>query len=61
MKLNTIRRALLLIATAGALSAGCGIEPIKPIPPAGCKDVVAECICEANGRNCRYVWRCVKY
>jgi hypothetical protein len=38
---------------------GCGIKPIKPIPPIGCKDLVARCQCDAKGKNCVWVWDCV--
>jgi hypothetical protein len=30
------------------------------LPPLGCRDLVAECMCDAKGQNCRWVWRCVK-
>ncbi len=26
-------------------ASGCGLMPIKPLPPLGCKDLVAECRC----------------
>lgn len=39
---------------------GCGVKPIKPIKPIGCKDLVPECQCDQNGRNCKWVWVCVK-
>jgi hypothetical protein len=38
---------------------GCGLKPLKPLLGMGCVDMVAECICDANGRNCYWVWRCV--
>lgn len=52
----------LMIATRPVIYAadGCGIKPIKPIPPIGCKDLVAECICDANAENCRWEWRCAR-
>jgi hypothetical protein len=43
-----------------ACAGQCGIKPIKPIPPIGCKDMVAECSCDASGRNCSWRWVCVK-
>ena len=36
----------------------CGIMPIKPIPPLGCSDLCAQCQCNANGSDCRWVWNC---
>lgn len=41
-------------------SGQCGIQPIKPIVPIGCRDVVPVCVCDANGRNCRWEWQCVR-
>ena len=38
----------------------CGLRPLKPLVPLGCADLVAQCECDARGRNCRYVWICVK-
>jgi hypothetical protein len=39
--------------------AGCGVKPVKPVRPVGCKDLVASCQCDDRG-NCRWVWVCVK-
>ncbi len=39
--------------------ASCGITPIKPIPPIGCRDLVPVCSCDSRG-NCAYSWICVK-
>ena len=36
----------------------CGIMPIKPIPPIGCTDLCAQCQCNADGSDCRWVWNC---
>ncbi len=41
------------------LGAGCGLEPLKPIVPLGCRDLQAECVCNLSGDKCRWVWRCV--
>ena len=36
----------------------CAIEPTPPrLPPLGCKELVATCICEQNG-TCRWVFIC---
>ncbi|MGA2905459.1 MAG: ATP-dependent Clp protease proteolytic subunit [Candidatus Korobacteraceae bacterium] len=37
----------------------CGIVPIKPIPPIGCKDLRPECVCDSSGNNCHWEWVCV--
>jgi hypothetical protein len=41
-------------------AAGCGIKPVKPIVPIGCKDLVAQCRCDARGNNCAWEWVCSK-
>jgi hypothetical protein len=67
----TMRLATLLVLIAGALvfsstspepacaAVGtCGVKPIKPIPPLGCKDLCAQCQCNATGTDCNWVWVC---
>lgn len=63
------RIVLILAATLAALTlaprstvsaAGCGITPIKPIPPIGCSDLKAKCTCDASGQKCSWEWECVK-
>jgi len=50
----------IISAPQPTVSAGsCGIKPIKPIPPAGCKDLRAECVCDNQGKNCKWQWICV--
>ncbi len=65
-----MRLATLIALIAGAFvlssaapepacaSLGCGIKPIKPIPPIGCTDLCAQCQCDASGKNCRWIWIC---
>lgn len=36
----------------------CGIVPIKPPVPIGCKDIVPVCQCDATGAVCRWEWVC---
>ncbi len=49
-----------LFAGAGVAYAGmCGIRPIKPITPIGCRDLVAVCVCDQYGNNCVWTWQCV--
>lgn len=54
--------ALVLATGPGSLIAqsGCGIPPIAPIPPIGCKKLVAQCVCDEKGKNCHYVFICQK-
>ena len=39
---------------------GCGIVPIKPITPIGCRDLRPVCHCDRTGRNCWWEWVCVR-
>lgn len=41
-------------------SGSCGIVPIKPIPPIGCRDLRPQCVCDGQGQNCYWTWICVK-
>ena len=40
-------------------NASCGLMPLKPLIPLGCKDITPQCQCDANG-SCAWVWVCVK-
>lgn len=65
MKLFTLTLAfaaglLLAPAPSTCLAGDCGYKPIKPIPPIGCKDVQAECVCDAEGNKCAWQWRCIE-
>jgi hypothetical protein len=51
--------SLLLAPRPACGQSGCGLKPLKPLPPLGCKDLVAECRCDSDGRNCRWEWVCV--
>jgi hypothetical protein len=51
---------LMTIALVSLAVAGCGIVPVKPVIPIGCKDLKPECSCDSNGQNCTYNWVCVK-
>lgn len=37
---------------------GCGMRPMKPMIPMGCRDLVAVCTCDERGQNCRWEWVC---
>jgi hypothetical protein len=55
--------ALMLSVQVPAQSGSCGIQPIKPIPPIGCKDLRAQCNCvkQKDGTlACHWEWVCVK-
>lgn len=58
--MQPFRMGIVALAFAAIASAQCGIVPIKPIPPLGCKDLRAECVCDARGQNCHWDWVCVK-
>jgi len=52
--------AMILSAPSQAgCGGGCGLKPLKPLPPLGCKDLVAVCRCDSKGCNCRWEWECV--
>jgi hypothetical protein len=55
-----IALALALAFSAPAVCAtGCGLRPIKPITPLGCSDLVAQCQCDEDGKNCTWTWVCI--
>lgn len=37
----------------------CGHEPMKPLVPLSCKDLIAECRCDEKRLNCRWEWECI--
>lgn len=37
----------------------CGIPPLSPIPPLGCKELIPLCICDSSN-NCSWEFECVK-
>jgi hypothetical protein len=41
-------------------ASGCGLVPLKPLIPLGCKDLRPECVCDSQGQNCHWEWVCVK-
>lgn len=57
----------LLVAAALAFEnrpvfaqSACGMKPIPPIPPIGCKSVVPVCSCDLNGQNCHWIFECIR-
>jgi hypothetical protein len=51
--LTNVGKLILLLAVFG-----CSPPPLKPLPPVGCKDVVAQCVCDEHGA-CHWEWVCV--
>lgn len=51
--------AILVVASAMGQQ-GCPIKPLKPIIPLYCKDLKPECVCDAQGKNCKWQWECVR-
>lgn len=39
--------------------ADCGVVPVKPVPPVGCKDLIPRCVCNERGDYCVWQWLCV--
>jgi hypothetical protein len=66
-----MRRLLTLVGVVTVLvlahpasvcaQAGCGLTPLKPLLPLGCKDLLPRCQCVSTdtGTTCRWVWDCV--
>ena len=44
---------------------GCGLEPLKPLAPMGCRDLRAVCRCTEDFKTheceCHWEWDCVPY
>lgn len=45
-------------STPACASGGCGIVPIRPIPPIGCRNLCPSCQCDSTGLRCSWVWVC---
>ena len=35
-----------------------GPKPVKPVRPAGCKELVILCTCDPQGNKCEWEWVC---
>jgi hypothetical protein len=46
------------VYTPPCLAGSCGILPIKPIVPLGCRDLCPQCQCDPSGQSCWWVWVC---
>jgi len=52
--------ALLAVVIGPPAWSGCGVKPVKPVAPVGCRDLVAQCECDERGERCRWRWVCVR-
>lgn len=50
----------LLLAPKPICAGDCGLLPLKPLIPLGCKDLSPQCVCNAKGDKCAWQWQCVK-
>jgi hypothetical protein len=50
--------ALLTFFAIPVATSQCAIQPIKPIPPIGCKDVTPQCVTDNNHQS-HWTWICV--
>jgi hypothetical protein len=56
-----MKRIFLFAILVGASATnGCPIKPLKPIIPLYCKDLKPECVCDAQGKNCKWQWTCIQ-
>ncbi len=60
MKLALLLLALVSVGGQRCVGGDCGLVGVKPIIPIGCRDLVAECVCNSAGTKCGYLWRCIK-
>jgi hypothetical protein len=51
--------AIWLTPTEPAAANGCGLAPLPPLPPIGCRAMRPTCICDALG-NCHWEYECVR-
>lgn len=65
-----MRKAILAAVILGVLGPassslaqlnGCGIAPIPPVPPVGCKAMRPVCVCDSRGQNCHWQFQCIPY
>lgn len=49
---------LVCIASSSWALGQCAIQPIKPIPPLGCKDLTPQCVADNSG-HAYWTWACV--
>lgn len=56
---ETAERMVIAAGFRSVAFSACGILPIKPIPPIGCRDLVAQCVVDREGHQ-YWQWVCVK-
>ena len=55
-----MKLSILIVLLSASATNGCPIKPLKPIIPLYCKDLKPECVCDAQGKNCKWQWICVQ-
>ena len=72
MKRSLMLLAFLVVSAVGVIAltpapacagGSCGLKPARPLPPAGCKDLIAQCVCTGSGfhQECHWNWICVPH
>jgi hypothetical protein len=49
----------LLAPVQNALAAGCGVAPVQPPAPLGCKSMLPTCVCDVKG-DCHWEFICAR-
>ena len=57
---TAIVTAIFLFTSHEVHAQGCGLTPLKPLPPLGCRDLIPQCSCDGSGQNCHWEWICVR-
>ena len=60
LMMATMVLTLVLFTSRDVYAQGCGLTPLKPLPPLGCRDLVPQCRCDSSGSNCQWEWVCVR-
>lgn len=50
---------MLKVMLLWAFLGSCGIQPIPPVPPVGCRAMIPVCVCDADG-ECHWIFECVR-
>ena len=58
MKIKCCLVTFLFVFGSFAYAGDCGLQPLKPIPPIGCKDTTPVCQCNSD-EDCHWVFECV--
>lgn len=38
----------------------CGLMPLAPLPPVGCRALQPICLCDPSGRYCHWEFQCIR-